>query len=522
MNLLRRPTATAVVIAVALALPSLALAQRPDAVAPLRAALRADADPSARDAALRDRVAAMESVAELTRALALAEWRDRDADATLAEVDRRHRTEVARRLEIAARSALATGEASRRLGTLDCLASLATSDGEGRAPCEWVAGLSPDLAALVRSGPPGVRARAASLLGRWHADPATVAPALGVLVRTGKVDERQAAAKALADCVGLAGRDIAASNADPTARSRAIATAQAVVPVAAEGLKDKSALVRRRALDAVAGGAHVLNLLLQASGPAPAPTEDPVPLARAFGVLGASLARALGDPDVPRRLAAIGVAEELAECRSLCAAKGAANRAVADLLDPLLAALAAPLADVLGDADVRVRRAALELVETLGPVAQSAVPAVLKASTDNDPFIRWAAARTLGRLAPAQAATAVPRLTALLDDAELTVRQAAAGALGRFGPAARPAAATLARLTKAKEPELRAAAVAALVRIGPAPSIRPAIAAAQQDPDEAVRRAVAEALEQIEPRPDNPPGVLKFHRGPTTRPSVPR
>src|SRR6266404_563756 len=85
----------------------------------------------------------------------------------------------------------------------------------------------------------------------------------------------------------------------------------------------------------------------------------------------------------------------------------------------------APLTAALVARDVRARRAAIDVLEALGQEAAPAAPSLVRALADPDRFVRWAAARTLGQLAPEQAATAVPGLARLLSDADLDLRVAA-------------------------------------------------------------------------------------------------
>lgn len=74
----------------------------------------------------------------------------------------------------------------------------------------------------------------------------------------------------------------------------------------------------------------------------------------------------------------------------------------------------------------------------LGPSAQQAVPALIRALADSQPPVRRAAALALGWIDPASAAT-VPVLTQALKDPDPTVRRAVAQSLGRSGAAAKDA-----------------------------------------------------------------------------------
>src|SRR5207253_9241527 len=89
----------------------------------------------------------------------------------------------------------------------------------------------------------------------------------------------------------------------------------------------------------------------------------------------------------------------------------------------------------LSQRDLQARRSALDTVEALGPDAAAATAALAGALADPDKFVRWAAARTLGKIAPGTDETIALRLAQLLTDDDLDVRLAAATALARLGPA---------------------------------------------------------------------------------------
>lgn len=97
--------------------------------------------------------------------------------------------------------------------------------------------------------------------------------------------------------------------------------------------------------------------------------------------------------------------------------------------------------------DYRVRLAAVDTLETYGKQAEAAIPALVSAMTDYNKFVRWSAARTLGRLHPRQPDLVVPGLMRMLDDREdPKVRIAAASALELYGEHAKKAVPTLAHV----------------------------------------------------------------------------
>jgi HEAT repeat protein len=170
--------------------------------------------------------------------------------------------------------------------------------------------------------------------------------------------------------------------------------------------------------------------------------------------------------------------------------------------DPLIDALGAPMATLATGAyhpDVRVRLAVIDILESLGPAAAPAARALVRALTDPDRFVRWAAARTVGKIAPAEAESVVPALARLLGDPDPDVRLAAAAALERYGPAARTAVPGLIGALKAQDEDFRLSAIRALRSIGleARPAI-PALTAAASDPNPRVRQLAAELLGKLQ------------------------
>jgi len=213
---------------------------------------------------------------------------------------------------------------------------------------------------------------------------------------------------------------------------------------------------------------------------------------------GPALARLLGDPDAEVRALTRQVLVEMANLRSRWPrpAASAENETPDPLLQGIAAALA-PLGRSLADPDVGARRAALDILESLGPASSPAAPILVKALEDPDRFVRWAATRTLGKIAPQMAETAVPGLVRLLSDADLDLRLAATTTLERYGPAAREAVPALVRLVYAQEAaEVRVAAIRVLIRIGQPSGQEPIVAlrTVLADPDERVRRMAAQGL----------------------------
>jgi HEAT repeat protein len=175
---------------------------------------------------------------------------------------------------------------------------------------------------------------------------------------------------------------------------------------------------------------------------------------------------------------------------------GNGNPATATLNRALFAVV-----DGLSDPQVRVRLASVDVLEMMGESAIPAIPALVGALRDPNLFVRWAAARTLGKLAPHGADQAVPALARLLPRPEdYSVRLAATNALALYGPAARAAVPALGDAVGKGDIEARVAAMKALEAIGTdaAPAL-PAIAWGLKDSSTQVRAESARVLGRFGP-----------------------
>jgi HEAT repeat protein len=173
--------------------------------------------------------------------------------------------------------------------------------------------------------------------------------------------------------------------------------------------------------------------------------------------------------------------------------------------DPLALALKPALlviARKAADPDILVRRATLDFLESMEDAAAPAIPYLVAALGDPDLFIRWAAARTLGKVGPVETRLTVPPLGVLVRPGEDTdVRETAAITLQRFGPAARAALPDLiAGLRKGEEFAL-IAIMKAIISVGEddAKLAVPALQRILRNPTAALRRTAAESLGYIGP-----------------------
>jgi HEAT repeat protein len=154
------------------------------------------------------------------------------------------------------------------------------------------------------------------------------------------------------------------------------------------------------------------------------------------------------------------------------------------------------------DPNPQSRRSSFLAVEGIGEAAIPLIPQIVQGTKDKDLFVRWTAARTLGKLgqAPsklsaAQVDTSLRALTHLLDDDDLDVQIAAAKAIEAFGPGGAAATAGLTAHVNKGDAEFRIAVIRAIEGVGMAArSALPAISRELGQLDPRLRAEAARAI----------------------------
>jgi HEAT repeat protein len=149
---------------------------------------------------------------------------------------------------------------------------------------------------------------------------------------------------------------------------------------------------------------------------------------------------------------------------------------------------------LLGSSDPKVRRAAIDASQELGPEATGLVPELASALGREDRAGREAVCRALGGIG-AGAVAALLRVVR-----QPRTPRAALTALGEIGPAAKDAVTELRKFVRAQDRDLRWSAIDALGEIGPAaaaavPDLRPLL----ESPDWAICGAALRCLRRIGP-----------------------
>jgi HEAT repeat protein len=416
------------------------------AVSQLRRVLLATySDPAERDCAIKQCISELRSLDDLQAAAMLREWRTSSPEEAATAVDRSNNALATEKFTQFVRRLLSQGEPASRVSMMDRLVQIASQLRIAGEPLTLVHGFAGDLADLVLVGPPNLRGLAARTLAEIEPPVFVAVPAMTALLQNQDGELRRAAADSLAVLLQRSFTAVVETGlvSRPSSRSDLILTASTVLPAVHRGLEDASPEVRRRCLETVGVACEALTRLMDESvgrdeasarRPLEADYEELRPLLSALHDLGPVLERSLHNGDPETRIMTHKALENLAVARGVWLQRCAARRNVAEekLLCELLQASLPELAGELVHPDVRVRRSAVDVLETSGSLAMPALPALSRALHDPDRFVRWSAVRTVGKLGPSAAPQTIAEVERLLRDPDEDLRKAAANALERF------------------------------------------------------------------------------------------
>jgi hypothetical protein len=497
-----------------------------------------------RDKLLEERVGALRTIAELRRALV--EWKiDPERAGTLQKLDEKWRAVVGNRLKKALAAAAKSPEENVRLAVANLIAEMGPTVPalEATDPSGFARGLSGIVVGLVRDPKLSVRQEALRALATINADPDQAVPVFGDMLKSSKeVDVRRLAADGLRRLVRVVtnlNKKLQMKSAEVwSTPEELIKTCKDVVQKIADiskdhsGIRDGDTEVRIICLEAIAEAGAAFSDLPGAYKkedfplPGRKPTADELneiarqykrvqdeldnlqPLLQAMAAPGEVLREAAASRNPRIKLAAATTLEELSHIRlrlrqraeSLPKLDNTPRPALPKAFDAMIRDGRSVMARLLEEPAnaLDIRRQAAEFLENIGDDAVPSIPALTKALADPNRFIRWGAARTLGRLPVEKAASAVADLAALLDDNDIDVRQAATRTLEHMGPRARPALDQVKAkiLDKRGDPEFRIGVMYVLVSIGTHETVSaiPPLISALSDSEPRVRRTAAEVL----------------------------
>jgi HEAT repeat protein len=478
----------------------------------------------------------LRSVGDLLRALQLqAVWKDTERDTDVRKIDYPLRGEVAKRFREALQNSMRNGGPAGQLAAAELLEEVGSTiaDSNENNLGGVTRPLAPDLVALLTVGDPSVRATAARALGKINPDPAVAAPALDKMIRAERDPAVRVAAvtglNSLIQNANVLNRGGTTKTTELLAVSRidVIQAGVGALPGLGVASADADPEVRRLAME----GYQYAGISLAEQTPEPkkatefpplgrtwtpeeknlaedvrkdmqAPRAEIMPLAEALHGQARALGRCLGDPTPSVRQAATRALEEISYARyRLRSWETSVPRADGSTLpsdDPLYRLIVANLPlldDLLNERDLKTRLSMMNVLFWLGSDAKVAAPTLIRALSDPSKFMRWAAARDLGRAGPVDLKNSLPALARLLRDSDLDVRLAAAATLESYGPYAQAFMPDIIQRVNTGDIESRVVAIRVLENMGP--DARPAVPAlieALGHEDARLQRAAAECL----------------------------
>jgi HEAT repeat protein len=510
-----------------------------ESVEGVRQVLRAtNLDPRQREQYLRQQTERVHGVTELRQAIGLLEWRDQETEAAVGAVDQNYRGALCRRFEQEVRAHLRHSDATTKSVVLSILAEQPPTLRDTNTRTGLARHFTPDLLMLMQQPDEAIRRQAARTLGLIHPEPEAAIAGLAKMLQSAQAEDRTAAADGLANLIRTASKLVARAREQcgiECTRAELVKAGRLATPYVGRGLTDANVEVRRCCADALCQSAEVLRILVQAFDSSDElesadrfkehvaeERNELLPLIDALREQSPTLTKSLADADAEVRLAARRALEDMTHPQLRMVYRGLATTMPKDSRvsvsmkpanflnsadaanDPLITGMqgtVAALASGLSDPDPGARRAAIDVLESIGPAAAPASKALVAALSDRDPFVRWAAARTVGKLSPIETDKSVPALAKLLDDTDFDLRLAALTALERFGPEARQVVPELINVAISSDADLRMAAMRVLASIGgpEAHEAIPTLRAALSGGDPRVQTVAAEVLGRFGP-----------------------
>ncbi|HEX3314978.1 MAG TPA: HEAT repeat domain-containing protein [Gemmataceae bacterium] len=510
-----------------------------------------------RRAKVKEAIDQMKTIGQLRRALVLDEWKvdpKRVISPELRDLDNEMRSIVGNRLTKALKKAAEKGDANARLAVANTIAEMGPTirplnPNDPKERFGYARTLLPIVVHLTRDDDLGVRQEALRALSNINADPKDAAEVFrGTLQKDPQIGPRRLAADGLEQMVKVVNflqrRGQAGSGVDAT-REDLLRVVLAVGPVAAVALEDSDVEVRMLGLMAVQQSAQTLSDLMEVPTDFQRKDFPPVgfklsalekerildkynvvqkdfaevkPILDMLKKVMPTYGKTLYDPDARVRLAAAQAFDNLSNARIRIVRRAINLPTLRDLknniektpqtllqgtdfMAPFFARDLPQLGALLRDPDVRIRRAAAEVLEELEEKNLAIMPALVSSLSDPDRFVRWTACKAAGTLPPDQAEPVIAPLARLLADPELNIRISAAASLEAMGKYARPALPALGQAIRSGEVEARLGALYAIIKTGPEASaaVVPDLIVAINGNEPRVTKVASEALADIGP-----------------------
>jgi HEAT repeat protein len=463
------------------------------------------------------RVKALKTVDELTRALSLDEWKpDKEVfDKEIKKINLEMRQFVADRLVQEVQRIIQKGDPNARLAVANYIAEIGPNipavnpdDKAGFART-----LTPEVIRLTRDPDLGVRQEALRALGNLNAKIKDAAPVFReVLERDPEVGPRRLAADGLAQMIRVVAhlekkvRNVAGIEAT---KAELLETLEVAIRTVGVGIRDADTEVRVVSLNTITAAAQAVGgtkLVEDAYRSRDFPPvgqlltdfqkkdieqkykdverelDDIRPVIQVLREQNANIRFALQSPSPLVQLAVLHTLEDVGIIRARIRYRVRSLPIVTDErsglkrdptkmltgMDPLDDVVARDLeiiASYLKNGDLRIRRSAAKVLEVIEEDSIKVINPIVASLRDPDRFIRLNALKTIGYFPPAKVAPFVTNVAALLEDQDFNVRNQAAFTLEALGDGAKDALPTVARAILRGDAECRVAAMHVLQKM---------------------------------------------------------
>lgn len=423
----------------------------PESVEVVRSALRhVGESPEGREQRLTKSIAGLQNIREKREAFLLSEWRDQQPDLPASAADRKVRAALGDKIASEYQAVLQSQDHPKIMLLLERLPDLSRQAEGSPLVAKLVQQLAPDVTRLAKSGPVETRRVALVSLARIHADADLMLPLLTDLIRDPIPEIRLASAESIDTLLRLQlpGSLARGTNHPVHLRREALSKhAAKLIPVALISLKDSQSQVRILSSDTLRLTASLFSSMISDPGQSLAgidPSEirrlmqtewaELDPLLQVWKTHLPALSSGLVDRNSQVRLNCQRTLDELAGIRIKRLRQGEAlGIDFPDVLAGPIRQTLPTLVEALRDPDIRVRRAAIDVLEGLGTLAAPASREITVHLDDVDPFVRWACLRALGSMGPDALKGAEPKIRAMVQDPDPDVRKSVETCMRRLG-----------------------------------------------------------------------------------------
>ena len=417
----------------------------------VRTALRhVGESPEARTQRLTKAMEGLQNIRERREAFLLPEWRDQQPDLLSSSSDKKARAVLGKQLETEYKAVLQSKNQDKILFLLDKLPDLSRQADESTMVGELIAHIAPDVTRLVKSGPVETRRLALMTLAKIHADADLMLPILTELIADPIPEIRLAAAESIDTLLRLQlpGNLARGTNHPVHLRREAVSKhAAKLIPVALICLKDSQSQVRILSSDTLRLTASLFSSMITDPSQALAGVDQAEirrlmqtewmeldPLLQAWTAHLPALGMGLVDRNSQVRLNCQRTLDELAGIRIKRIRQGEAlGLDFPDVLASPIRGTVPTLVEALRDPDIRVRRAAIDVLEGLGALATPAAKEITSQLEDSDPFVRWACLRALSSMGTDALKGAETKIRSMVKDPDPDVRKSVETCLRRLG-----------------------------------------------------------------------------------------